>query len=92
MSDDQRSADDNTPRPPPCDEERRLARKALAGRARNAEELSLLMDMLDLDPSQDARHEAARGHDAGRGGGRERRHESRRDTCRDARSWSPGPG
>lgn len=82
----------------PCDEERRLARKALAGHARDADDLSLLTDMLGLDPSRDPDHEAPYGHrpgrgrTAGRGTGRERRHELRRDTCRDARSRSDGPG
>lgn len=83
----------------PCDEERRLARKALAGHARDADDLSLLTDMLGLDPSRDPDHEAppyghrpGRGRAAGRGTVRERRHELRRDTCRDARSRSDGPG
>ncbi|MEU8781175.1 hypothetical protein [Streptomyces sp. NPDC048637] len=91
MSDEHRSADDPAPRAVPCDEERRLARKALAGHARNADDLSLLMDMLGLDPSLDPDHEAAYGHETGhgqecgggpgngRGSGRERRPELRRD-------------
>ncbi|MCR8577504.1 hypothetical protein [Streptomyces sp. Isolate_219] len=89
MSDEHRSADDPAPRAGPCDEERRLARKALAGHARNADDLSLLMDMLGLDPSRDPDHEAPYGHDTGRGqewgggpgrgSGRERRPEVRRD-------------
>ncbi|MFI0153904.1 hypothetical protein [Streptomyces lydicus] len=97
MTDEHRSADATAPRAAPCDEERRLARKALAGRARDADELTLLMDMLGLDPSRDPGREAgcgpARGRvpdtgrdrRAGRGGGRERR----RDTCPDAR-FRPG--
>ncbi|MFJ6752271.1 MULTISPECIES: hypothetical protein [unclassified Streptomyces] len=98
MSDEHRSADDAAPRPMPGDEERRLARKTLAGRARDADDLSLLMDMLDLDPGRDPRHEAAHGHEPGAHGpetgrtGRERRHHTRRDTCRDARSRSADPG
>ncbi|MFD5396940.1 hypothetical protein ACFWJW_22320 [Streptomyces sp. NPDC127097] len=91
MSDEHRSAEDPAPRAVPCDEERRLARKALAGHARNADDLSLLMDMLGLDPSRDPDHEAAYGHErgsgqdcdggpgSGRGSGRERRAEPRRD-------------
>ncbi|MGW1787420.1 hypothetical protein ACWCO0_08085 [Streptomyces tubercidicus] len=91
MSDEHRSADDSAPRTVPCDEERRLARKALAGHARNADDLSLLMDMLGLDPSRDPDHEAAYGQERGRGrehgggpgkgrgAGRERRPELRRD-------------
>ncbi|ARH94534.1 MULTISPECIES: hypothetical protein [Streptomyces] len=91
MTDEHRSADATAPRAAPCDEERRLARKALAGRARDADDLTLLMDMLGLDPSRDPGREAgcgpARGRvpDTGRGGGRERR----RDTCPDAR-FRPG--
>ncbi|MGW7637913.1 hypothetical protein [Streptomyces decoyicus] len=98
MSDEHRSAEDAAPRGMPCDEERRLARKALAGHARDADDLSLLTDMLGLDPSRDPDHEAPYGHRpgrgraAGRGTGRERRHELRRDTCRDARSPSDGLG
>ncbi|MGW7487315.1 hypothetical protein [Streptomyces sp. NPDC054786] len=98
MSDEHRSADDPAPHAVPCDEERRLARKALAGRARDGNDLSLLMDMLGLDPGRDPDHEAAygrppdRGRGAGRGTGRERRQEQRRDTCRDARRPSGGPG
>ncbi|MFE6739632.1 hypothetical protein [Streptomyces tubercidicus] len=98
MSDEHRSADDSAPRTGPCDEERRLARKALAGHARNADDLSLLMDMLGLDPSRDPDHEAAYGQERGRGrehggpgkgrgAGRERRPELRRD----ARSRWGGP-
>ncbi|WP_241721204.1 hypothetical protein [Streptomyces lydicus] len=93
-----RSADGPASRAMPGDEERRLARKALAGRARDADDLSLLTDMLGLDPSRDPDHEAAHGRQpgpgrgAGRGTGRERRQELRRDTCRDARSRSGGPG
>ncbi|MFI2259582.1 hypothetical protein OHU45_03330 [Streptomyces tubercidicus] len=91
MSDEHRSADDPAPRTVPCDEERRLARKALAGHARNADDLSLLMDMLGLDPSRDPDHEVAYGQERGRGrehgggpgkgrgAGRERRPELRRD-------------
>lgn len=102
MSEEHRSADDTAPRAVPYDEERRLARQALAGRARDANDLTLLMDMLGLDPSRDPGHEAAHGHEAvhaqetgagqraARGAGRERRHEQRRDTCRDARSRSGG--
>ncbi|MFF7234013.1 hypothetical protein SAMN06272775_0665 [Streptomyces sp. 2323.1] len=105
MSDEHRSAEDAAPRAVPCDEDRRLARKALAGHARNADDLSMLMDMLGLDPSRDADaeppccqdpghgHECGGGQGAGRGAGRERerRPEPRRDTCRDARSRSGGP-
>ncbi|MGW3008395.1 hypothetical protein ACWC9R_06065 [Streptomyces sp. NPDC001219] len=91
MSDEHRSADDSASRAVPCDEERRLARKALAGHARSADDLTLLMDMLGLDPSRDPDHEAAHGHETGRGRdcgggpgngrgtGRERRPASRRD-------------
>ncbi|MFF8900873.1 hypothetical protein ACF082_25760 [Streptomyces lydicus] len=91
MTDEHRSADATAPRAAPCDEERRLARKALAGRARDADDLTLLMDMLGLDPSRDPGREAGCGPvrgrvpDTGRGGGRERR----RDTCPDAR-FRPG--
>ncbi|MFB6435543.1 hypothetical protein ACFCVY_01985 [Streptomyces sp. NPDC056411] len=104
MSDEHRSDDATAPRAVPCDEERRLARKALAGRARDARDLTLLMDMLGLDPSRDPGQEATcapepsrapqagRGPRSGRAGGRERRHELRRDTCRDARSRSGGTG
>ncbi|MFJ5800934.1 hypothetical protein [Streptomyces decoyicus] len=94
MSDEHRSAEDAASRGMPCDEERRLARKALAGHARDADDLSLLMDMLGLDPSRDPDHEAPYGPRPGRGraAGRERRHELRRDTCRDARSRSDGHG
>ncbi|UKY54224.1 hypothetical protein [Streptomyces inhibens] len=103
MSEEHRSADDSAPRAVPSDKERRLARKALAGRARDADDLSLLMDMLGLDPSRDPGPEAAygraagreketkRGQRPGRAAGRERRHEMRRDTCRDARSRFGGP-
>ncbi|PBC86619.1 MULTISPECIES: hypothetical protein [unclassified Streptomyces] len=97
-SEEHRSADDAASRAMPCDEERRLARKALAGRARDADDLSLLTDMLGLDPSRDPDHEAAHGRQpapgrgTGRGTGRERRQELRRDTCRDARSRSGKPG
>ncbi|MER6053483.1 hypothetical protein ABT168_39680, partial [Streptomyces sp. NPDC001793] len=52
MTDEHRSADD-TARAVPGDEERRLARRALADRARDAADLSLLMDMLGLDPRRD---------------------------------------
>ncbi|UQA97230.1 hypothetical protein [Streptomyces halobius] len=72
MSDEQHSADDTAPRPMSAKEERRLARRALADRARDATDLSLLMDMLDLEPRHDARYEAARGHDPPHG------HEARR--------------
>ncbi|MGW2916443.1 hypothetical protein ACWDBF_01065 [Streptomyces angustmyceticus] len=98
MSDEHRNADDAAPHAVPGDEERRLARKALAGRARDADDLSLLMDMLGLDPGPDPDHEAAPGHPqghgrhSGRGTGRERRQELRRDTCRDAGSRPRGPG
>ncbi|WP_328691841.1 hypothetical protein OHT20_03150 [Streptomyces caniferus] len=98
MSDEHRNAEEPGPCAVPCDEERRLARKALAGRARDADDLSLLMDMLGLDPGRDPDHEAAYGRPpgrdrgAGRGAGRERRQELRRDTCRDARSRPRGPG
>lgn len=103
MSDEHRSADHTAPRAIPCDEERRLARKALAGRARDANDLTLLMDMLGLDPGGDPGQEAAcgrepgpapdtgRGRRAGRGAGRERRSELRRDTFRDARTRWGGP-
>ncbi|GAU69701.1 hypothetical protein SSP35_14_00350 [Streptomyces sp. NBRC 110611] len=103
MSDEHRRADGTAPRAVPNAEERRLARQALAGRARDASELKLLMDMLDLDPSRDPDHEAAYGpgaghrppadpgRRAGRGTGRDRRHDLRRDTCRDARSRSGRP-
>ncbi|MFI6767383.1 hypothetical protein [Streptomyces sp. NPDC050355] len=102
MSDEHRSADHTVPRAVPGDEERRLARKALAGRARDAHDLTLLMDMLGLDPGRDPGQEpcgqepgpdprTGRGRRAGRGAGRERRAEQRRDTCRDARSRSGGP-
>ncbi|MEV0372405.1 hypothetical protein AB0I10_21650 [Streptomyces sp. NPDC050636] len=63
MSDEHHSADDTAPRPMTADEERRRARRALADRARDAADLSLLMDMLDLDPCHDPPHEAARNHD-----------------------------
>ncbi|GGU93365.1 hypothetical protein GCM10010211_70310 [Streptomyces albospinus] len=106
MSDEHRSAEDTAARPLPCDEERRLARQALAGRARDAGDLALLMDMLGLDPSRDPGQEAARGQERahgqepargrqagrGRGAGRERRNEGRRDTCRGARTPSADPG
>ncbi|MFD8545849.1 hypothetical protein [Streptomyces sp. NPDC059649] len=57
MSEEHRSAED--PARATGDEERRLARKALAGRARDAADLSLLMDMLDLDPARDPGRGAA---------------------------------
>ncbi|MFF4603267.1 hypothetical protein ACFY12_11030 [Streptomyces sp. NPDC001339] len=105
MSDEHRRADGTAPRAVPYAEERRLARQALAGRARDANDLRLLMDMLDLDPGRDPDHEAAYGTGAGhqppadrarrtgRGTGRDRRHEPHRDTCRDAwpRSGRPRP-
>ncbi|MFF3746209.1 hypothetical protein [Streptomyces kronopolitis] len=104
MSDEHRSAEDPAPRAVSCEEERRLARQALAGHARNAGDLSMLMDMLGLDPSRDQDadapccQETGHGHEcdggaAGRAAGRarERRPEPRRDTCRDARSPSGGP-
>ncbi|MEU9118969.1 hypothetical protein AB0C96_03755 [Streptomyces sp. NPDC048506] len=103
MSDEHRSADDTPPRAVPYHEERRLARKALAGRARDASDLMLLMDMLGLDPYRDPGREALPGHGAGpepaagrgqrpgRGTGRDRRHALRRDTCRDAGSRSDRP-
>ncbi|MFK0290618.1 hypothetical protein ACIQU6_09085 [Streptomyces sp. NPDC090442] len=97
MTDEHRGADDTAPRAVPGDEERRLARKALAGRARNAADLSLLMDMLGLDPGRDPGREAAPGPGPRRGGrgratGRDRRHGARRDTCRGARTPSADPG
>ncbi|WP_043268233.1 hypothetical protein [Streptomyces sp. CT34] len=106
MSDEHRRAEDTAVRPHPGDEERRLARKALAGRARDAGDLALLMDMLGLDPNRDPGREAARGQEParrqerprgrqagrGRGAGRERRYDGRRDTCRDARTPSSDPG
>ncbi|MEU7636186.1 MULTISPECIES: hypothetical protein [unclassified Streptomyces] len=97
MTDEQRSADDTASRGVPGAHERRLARKALAGRARDAEDLSLLMDMLGLDPRRDPAREAApgpgpRGGGHGRGAGRDRRRAARRDTCRDARTPSADPG
>ncbi|MER6312037.1 hypothetical protein, partial [Streptomyces sp. NPDC001657] len=58
MSEEHRSAEDPA-RAAPGDEERRLARKALAGRARDAADLSLLMDMLGLDPAGDPGRGAA---------------------------------
>ncbi|MCZ1011397.1 hypothetical protein O1L68_37130 [Streptomyces lydicus] len=64
-----RSADGPASRAMPGDEERRLARKALAGRARDADDLSLLTDMLGLDPSRDPDHEAAHGRQPGPGRG-----------------------
>ncbi|MGW1378892.1 hypothetical protein ACWD6P_32130 [Streptomyces sp. NPDC002446] len=101
MSDEHRSAEHTAPRAMPCDEERRLARKALAGRARDANDLTLLMDMLGLDPGRDPGQEADRGPEPGRAApgtgrgrraGRTRRTGLFRDTCRDARSPSGGPG
>ncbi|MEU7183810.1 MULTISPECIES: hypothetical protein [Streptomyces] len=92
MSDEHHSADDTAPHPLPCDEERRLARKALAGRARDADDLSLLMDMLGLDPDRDMRHEAVPGRPRGRAPGRTRRSGPRRGACRDVRSRPADPG
>ncbi|MFJ9848687.1 hypothetical protein [Streptomyces sp. NPDC101150] len=94
MSDEQCTADDDAPRRMPSREQRRLARRALAGRARDADDLSLLMDMLGLDPAGDPCHDAAhdRPADHERDSGRERRHDARRDTCADARSRSAEPG
>ncbi|MFE7318025.1 hypothetical protein ACFU7T_33735 [Streptomyces sp. NPDC057555] len=94
MTDEHRGADDTAPRAVPGDRERRLARKALAGRARDAEDLSLLMDMLGLDPGRDPDREAAPGPGPRRGeraAGRNRR-AGRRDTCRGARTRSADPG
>ncbi|KPC60709.1 hypothetical protein [Streptomyces chattanoogensis] len=65
MSDEQRTADDTAPRRIPPHEQRRLARRALACRARDADDLSLLMDMLGLDPAGDPCHEAAERPEAG---------------------------
>lgn len=53
MTDEHRTPDGPAPRRITRDEERRRARSALAGRARDAGELSLLLDMLDLDPGHD---------------------------------------
>ncbi|MGW5120649.1 hypothetical protein ACWEQ8_35225, partial [Streptomyces noursei] len=58
MTDEQRSVDDTAPRGVPGAQERRLARRALAGRARDAADLSLLMDMLGLDPCRDPGRQA----------------------------------
>ncbi|MYT27331.1 MULTISPECIES: hypothetical protein [unclassified Streptomyces] len=96
MTDEHRSADDTAARAAPGDEERRLARKALAGRARDAADLSLLMDMLGLDPRRDPARDTPPGPgplraNRGRGAGRDRR-AARRDTCRDARTPSADPG
>ncbi|PNE37634.1 MULTISPECIES: hypothetical protein [Streptomyces] len=97
MTDEHRSADDTAARAVPGDEERRLARRALAGRARDAADLALLMDMLGLDPRRDPAREATPGPGPlrggrGRGPGRDRRRATRRDTCRDARTRSADPG
>ncbi|MFG2222544.1 hypothetical protein ACIBK8_23890 [Streptomyces sp. NPDC050161] len=67
MSDEHRSADDAAPRPAPDDEERRRARMTLADRARDADDLSLLMDMLGLYPGRDTRPTAGGGRPDGRG-------------------------
>ncbi|MEU3713811.1 hypothetical protein [Streptomyces catenulae] len=53
MTDEHRTPDGPAPRRISRDEERRRARSTLAGRARDAGELSLLLDMLDLDPGHD---------------------------------------
>ncbi|MFE6689835.1 hypothetical protein ACFVFQ_25575 [Streptomyces sp. NPDC057743] len=101
MTDEHRGADDTAPRAVPGDEERRLARKALAGRARDAADLSLLMDMLGLDPGRDPDRDPGQGAAPGpgprRGGrgratGRDRRHGARRDSCRGARTPFADPG
>ncbi|MEU5306521.1 hypothetical protein ACH4YO_22010 [Streptomyces noursei] len=97
MTDEHRGADDTAARAVPGDEERRLARRALAGRARDAADLALLMDMLGLDPHRDPAREAAAGPGPlrggrGRGPRRDRRRATRRDTCRDARTRSADPG
>ncbi|WP_037792942.1 hypothetical protein [Streptomyces natalensis] len=59
MSDEHCTADDTAPRRMPTHEQRRRARRALAGRARDADDLSLLMDMLGLDPAAELRHDAS---------------------------------
>ncbi|WP_275461586.1 hypothetical protein [Streptomyces noursei] len=97
MTDEQRSADDTAPRGVPGAQERRLARSALAGRARDAADLSLLMDMLGLDPCRDPGRQAPaaagpRPGGRGRGTGRDRRQAVRRGACRDARTPSADPG
>lgn len=90
MSEEHRSAEDPA-RATPGDEERRLARKALAGRARDAAELSLLMDMLGLDPAEDpgrgAAHAPAADH--GRGTGRGARAGRARSLLRPDRGDTP---
>ncbi|KUL38030.1 hypothetical protein ADL22_19395 [Streptomyces sp. NRRL F-4489] len=96
MTDEHRSAKDGASRAGPGAEERRRARKALAGRARDAADLSLLMDMLGLDPSRDPGRDPAPGpgppRGRGRPAGRDRRQAARRDTCHDARTPSADPG
>ncbi|MCZ0992051.1 hypothetical protein O1L44_01350 [Streptomyces noursei] len=96
MTDEHRGADDTAARAVPGDEERRLARRALAGRARDAADLALLMDMLGLDPHRDPAREAAPGPVRCAGPRarprRDRRRATRRDTCRDARTRSADPG
>ncbi|UZJ33039.1 hypothetical protein [Streptomyces endophytica] len=90
MSEEHRSAEDPA-RAAPGDEERRLARKALAGRARDAADLSLLMDMLDLDPGRDpgrgTAHAPAADH--GRGPGRGARAGRARSLLRPDRGDTP---
>ncbi|MCK7621574.1 hypothetical protein MUU72_00210 [Streptomyces sp. RS10V-4] len=95
MTDEHRSAEDTASRAGPGAEERRRARQALAGRARDAADLSLLMDMLGLDPSRDPGRDPEPGpgppRGRGRPAGRDRRQAARRDTCRDARTPSADP-
>ncbi|MFG2137763.1 hypothetical protein [Streptomyces sp. NPDC048650] len=94
MTDEHSTADDTAPRRMPSREQRRRARQALAGRARDADDLSLLMDMLGLDPAGDPCHDVAQEPEPGPGpvAGRERRSAPRRDTCAKARSRPSDPG